>query len=188
MNNPNYKLDAAEDLLMKMMMKGKGERILDKISKFESAGIIKLMVDKGLICGKTNNEIYEMYSFVADKLKLDVLTKDNLMKTLVNFYGFKIINRKINGKKYRVLTNDSEEKFFKEHTVYCLDMLSDIDVYNQPTNKVYKQYQEYCISNNLNALSAGEFSKQVKFYFNCEIINKKIHGKKYRIFINKGSR
>ncbi len=63
----------------------------------------------------------------------------------------------------------------------------EIKVENEPTNKVYKAYQEYCIVNNLIPLSAGEFSKQVKKYYNFIIIDKKIQGKKYRIFVKEGS-
>lgn len=187
MNN-SYAFEAANDLIRMMMMNGKGKTIEDKISKFTSAGIIKLMIDKDLIRGKSNNEVYEMYVFVAEELKVDILTKDNLMKTLVNFYGFKIINKKIKGKKCRILIDRSEENYIREYTEYCLDMLTDEDIENEPTNKVYKKYQEYCIANTLTPLSNGEFSKQVKKHFDFVIVDKKIQGKKYRIFVKKGSR
>ena len=56
---------------------------------------------------------------------------------------------------------------------------------NEPTNKVYREYSEFCRANNFNAMSNIEFSKQVKKRFNFEIVNKTIKGKKYRIFIKK---
>ena len=62
----------------------------------------------------------------------------------------------------------------------------DIRIENEPTNNVYKQYQEYCIASNLTPMSAGEFSKQVKKYYGFTIKDKKIQGKKYRIFMKKG--
>ena len=62
----------------------------------------------------------------------------------------------------------------------------DIRIENEPTNNVYKQYQEYCIASNLTPMSAGEFSKQVKKYYGFAIKDKKIQGKKYRIFMKKG--
>lgn len=67
--------------------------------------------------------------------------------------------------------------FFKE----CQN--EDFIFENEPTNKVYKRYQEYCIANTLTPLSNGEFSKQVKKHFDFAIISKKIQGKKYRIFV-----
>lgn len=71
-------------------------------------------------------------------------------------------------------TNNPILGFFKE----CQD-----EIENEPTNKVYKKYQEYCIANTLTPMSNGEFSKQVKKYFNFAIVDKKIQGKKYRIFV-----
>lgn len=59
----------------------------------------------------------------------------------------------------------------------------DIKIENEPTNNVYKSYQEYCISSNLTPMSTGEFSKQVKKYFGFEIISKRIGKKVFRIFI-----
>lgn len=71
--------------------------------------------------------------------------------------------------------------FFKEA------IREDIKIENEPTNEVYKHYQEYCIRSNLQALSNIEFSKQVKRFFGFEIADKKIQGKKYRIFVAGGT-
>ncbi len=59
------------------------------------------------------------------------------------------------------------------------------EILNEPTNEVYKKYQEYCIRDNLQPLSNIEFSRQVKRHFDIEIGDKKIQGKKYRIFIER---
>ena len=56
---------------------------------------------------------------------------------------------------------------------------------NEPTNSVYRKYHEFCMANNFNPMSNIEFSKQVKRHFGYEIADKKIGGKKYRIFIKK---
>ena len=71
-------------------------------------------------------------------------------------------------------TNNPILGFFKE----C-----EGEIENEPTNKVYKKYQEYCIANTLTPLSNGEFSKQVKKHFDFQIVDKKVQGKKYRIFV-----
>lgn len=52
----------------------------------------------------------------------------------------------------------------------------------QPTKHVYQRYNEFCLSNNYQALSNIEFSKQVKKRYGFKIVNKTISGKKYRIF------
>lgn len=59
------------------------------------------------------------------------------------------------------------------------------EIENEPTKDVYKKYQEYCLANNLQALSNIEFSKQVKRKFDFDIIDKKIDGVKYRLFVRK---
>lgn len=63
--------------------------------------------------------------------------------------------------------------FFKE----------DIKIENEPTNEVYKKYNEFCLSNSLTPMSNIEFSKQVKKHFGFGIKTKSINGKKYRIFM-----
>lgn len=88
----------------------------------------------------------------------------------------------------------SSEKVQKELEDYeesnnpVLGFLKEIDkneIENEPTNKVYQAYQEYCLSNSLQALSNIEFSKQVKRYYDFEIADKKVNGKKYRLFVSK---
>jgi putative DNA primase/helicase len=74
-------------------------------------------------------------------------------------------------------TNNPILGFFKE----CKN--EEVAIENEPTSKVYKKYQEYCIANSLTPLSNGEFSKQVKRHFDFVIISKKIQGKTYRIFV-----
>ena len=58
-------------------------------------------------------------------------------------------------------------------------------VYDETTTKVYQQYYEFCIKNNYTPMSNIEFSKQVRKFFNADIIDKTIKGKKYRIFKEK---
>ena len=59
----------------------------------------------------------------------------------------------------------------------------EFQIENEPTSAVYRRYNEWCLSNSLQPLSNGEFSKQVKRHFGFKIIDKKISGKKYRIFV-----
>lgn len=73
-------------------------------------------------------------------------------------------------------TNNPIELFFKE--------IEEDEILNEPTNKVYTKYNEFCMANGFTAMSKIEFSKQVKRRFGIEIINKTISGKRYRIFVN----
>lgn len=68
--------------------------------------------------------------------------------------------------------------FFRE----CED--EDFRIENEPTNKVYKRYQEYCLANSLQPMSNIEFSKQVNRILKMKVVNKTIQNKKYRIFIS----
>lgn len=74
-------------------------------------------------------------------------------------------------------TNNPILGFFRE----CQN--ENIPIENEATNTVYRRYQEYCIANSLTPMSNGEFSKQVKKHFDFVIIDKRIQGKKYRIFV-----
>lgn len=54
---------------------------------------------------------------------------------------------------------------------------------NEPTNKVYKRYQEYCTSNSLQPMSNIEFSRQVNRNLKLNSTLRRINGKRYRIFV-----
>lgn len=54
------------------------------------------------------------------------------------------------------------------------------------TCDVFKEYEDFCCRNRMEVLQHGEFSKQVKKYFGFVIKDKKINGKKYRIFVKAG--
>ena len=57
------------------------------------------------------------------------------------------------------------------------------NIEGEPTNKIYQRYQEYCIANTMSPMQSGELSKQVKKHFGFIIVDKRIQGKKYRIFM-----
>lgn len=74
-------------------------------------------------------------------------------------------------------TNNPVVSFFKEYT--------DLLIENQTTTSVYNQYLEFCLTNNHQAMSKIEFSKQVKRRFNVDIIPKQVDGKLQKIFVKK---
>lgn len=70
--------------------------------------------------------------------------------------------------------DDSVEVFAEEY----------IDVIFGRTNSdVYNDYINFCNNKNLDITNKITFGKRMKAALGCEIINKKINGKKYRIFI-----
>ncbi len=73
-------------------------------------------------------------------------------------------------------TNNPVLGFFKE--------TEKEEIENEPTSDIYRQYTVYCTENSLQALSKGEFSKQVKKHYNLTIVDKRVNGKKCRVFIS----
>lgn len=72
------------------------------------------------------------------------------------------------------ITNNPVLGFFKEND------LEDIE--NHVTKDVYLRYQKYCYDNGLNAICAGELSKQIKKHYSVTIADKRINGRKARVF------
>ena len=119
-----------------------------------------------------------------------LLKTDEVMEYLINLgiAGLKrvLLNRKFTGStKVQKAMDEYEENnnpiigFFRE----CED--EEFQIENEPTNVVYKRYQEYCLANSLQPMSNIEFSKQVNRILNMRVENKWLNGKKHRIFIKK---
>ena len=117
-----------------------------------------------------------------------LLKTDEVMEYLINLgiVGLKrvLLNRKFTGStKVQKAMDEYEENnnpiigFFRE----CED--EEFQIENEPTNVVYKRYQEYCLANSLQPMSNIEFSKQVNRILNMRVENKWLNGKKHRIFI-----
>lgn len=117
-----------------------------------------------------------------------LLKTDEVMGYLINLgiAGLKrvLLNRKFTGStKVQKAMDEYEENnnpiigFFRE----CED--EEFQIENEPTNVVYKRYQEYCLANSLQPMSNIEFSKQVNRILNMRVENKWLNGKKHRIFI-----
>lgn len=117
-----------------------------------------------------------------------LLKTDEVMEYLINLgiAGLKrvLLNRKFTGStKVQKAMDEYEENnnpiigFFRE----CED--EEFQIENEPTNAVYKRYQEYCLANSLQPMSNIEFSKQVNRILNMRVENKWLNGKKHRIFI-----
>jgi putative DNA primase/helicase len=62
--------------------------------------------------------------------------------------------------------------------------LDEADYLNEPVKNVYQRYTAFCFSNNLQAMSAIEFQKQMKKQFNLVVKTVEIDKKKVRVYRN----
>ncbi|RKD25226.1 putative DNA primase/helicase [Caminicella sporogenes DSM 14501] len=91
--------------------------------------------------------------------------------------------------KNRCFTKSSKvEKELKEYEKTNNPIIGFYEEYekeieNEITGEVYKKYLEYCLNNNLQPFSHIEFSRQINKRFEFKTTDKKINGKKYRIFV-----
>lgn len=113
------------------------------------------------------------------------LRQDECMEYLIQL-GIVGLKRVLSS--YSFTKSDRVEKELHEYEVNNNPILiffeetSVDEIENESTREVYKQYQEFCISNHFQPMSNIEFSKQVKKHFDFIIVDKKINGKKCRIF------
>lgn len=121
--------------------------------------------------------------FIGDKLQTQ-----EAMEYFIQL-GIQALKRVLIDRKFTESEQVQRElEEFEENNNPILGFFKEIDkdeIENEPTNQVYQKYQEYCLANSLQPLSNGEFSKQVKRHFDFIIADKKINGKKYRIFVSK---
>lgn len=121
--------------------------------------------------------------FIGDKLK-----SQEAMEYFIQL-GLKGLKRVLETRQFT-----SSEKIQKELDEYeesnnpVLGFIRECEaeefqIENTATSDVYKRYNEYCIANNLNPMSNIEFSKQINKLMNFRVVDKKINGKKYRIFM-----
>ena len=82
---------------------------------------------------------------------------------------------KENLEEYEVSNNPILE-FFAE--------LDEADYLNEPVKVVYQKYCSFCLSNNLQALSAIEFQKQMKKRYGLVVKNHVMDGRKVRIYVD----
>lgn len=103
--------------------------------------------------------------------------------------GLQGLRRVLENRKFTISHKvEKEIQEYEENNNPVLGFFKEVgqeQIENEPTKNVYKKYQEYCILNSLQPMSNIEFSKQVNKKFNLEVADKKIDGKKYRIFTKK---
>lgn len=118
----------------------------------------------------------------------DMLKSQDAIEYLIQL-GIKALKRVLIDRKFTESEQVQKElEEYEEVNNPILGFFKEVGrdaIENEPTNQAYKSYQEYCLSNSLQPLSNGEFSKQVKKHFDFIIADKKVNGKKYRIFVGR---
>lgn len=117
------------------------------------------------------------------------LREAEAIEHLINV-GIQGLKRVLENRKFTISVKvEKEIQEYEENNNPILGFFKEVgqeQIENEPTKNIYKKYQEYCILNSLQPMSNIEFSKQVIKKFDFEVIDRKIDGKKYRIFVRKG--
>lgn len=115
----------------------------------------------------------------------DGLNSQESMEYLITL-GLKGLKRVLENQEFTTSTMMQKElEEFEETNNPVLGFFRDTDkedIINEATRDVYRQYTTYCNENSLQAMSSGEFSKQVKKFYGVTIVNKRINGKLCKAF------
>ena len=116
------------------------------------------------------------------------LRTNEALEYLINV-GIAGLKRVIKNRRFTICEKVQKQiEEYEEHNNPIILFFKEIEenqIVNEPTKEVYRKYQEFCIVNSFQPMSNIEFSKQTKKRFNLDIVDKKIDGKKYRIFKRK---
>ena len=118
------------------------------------------------------------------------VTTENAMEYLIKI-GLEGLKRVL--KTYMFTENETTKNALREYeennnpVLLFFKELEITDILNKTTRDVFSRYQLFCAENNFTAMSGGEFSKAVRKRYSVEIVNKKLNGKKYRVFEIKGA-
>lgn len=179
-NNMELKntLDCANDLLLRMFLASTNKdgvtyQMLERnIPKFQSAVVIQSMIKRNHIIGHTNQEVYEMYSFLATELNLPLLSMIDLSRTLCKYYGFDVVDKKVNGKKVRMFDlKTSTDVLFEKATGYSYaeyfirNFLVKEKVLGCRNSEIYDQYVKWC-HDDMQPISRSLFSM-----FVCDMLD-----------------
>ena len=103
--------------------------------------------------------------------------------------GLKGLQRVLESKKYTICKQIEDElkDYEKQNNPVLMFFeqcdFDDFNIENEVTDVVYERYKDFCYSENLQALSKVWFSRQVTRTLGLIIKDKKVNGKKYRVFV-----
>lgn len=111
------------------------------------------------------------------------LREQDAIEYLINL-GLEGLKRVLKNRKFTVPDKVKKEILeYEEVNNPILGFFKEVDkIENESTKEIYRKYQEYCILNGLQPISNIEFSRQVVKKFGYEVKDKRIQGKKYKVF------
>lgn len=84
----------------------------------------------------------------------------------------------------RIKRNIEEFEISNNPILEFYEELDEADYINEPVKVVYQRYASFCLGNNLQAMSAIEFQKQMKKQFNLLVKTVEVDGKKTRVYVH----
>jgi putative DNA primase/helicase len=82
----------------------------------------------------------------------------------------------------RIKRNIEEFEISNNPILEFYEELDEADYMNEPVKVVYQRYNSFCLSNNLQAMSAIEFQKQMKKQYNLVVKTIGAEGKRVRVY------
>ena len=82
----------------------------------------------------------------------------------------------------RIMRNIEEFEKSNNPILEFFEELDEAEYMNEPIKMVYQRYNAFCLSNNLQAMSAIEFQKQMKKQYNLVVKTIEISGKRVRVY------
>ena len=82
----------------------------------------------------------------------------------------------------RVMRNIEEFEKSNNPILEFYEELDEADYLNEPIKAVYQRYNSFCLCNNLQAMSAIEFQKQMKKQYNLVVKTIGMEGKRVRVY------
>lgn len=84
----------------------------------------------------------------------------------------------------RIKRNIEEFEISNNPILEFFEELDECDYVYEPVKVVYQRYNSFCLSNNLQAMSAIEFQKQMKKQFGLVVKTVESDGRKCRVYVN----
>ena len=64
-----------------------------------------------------------------------------------------------------------------------LEEVEDYEILNNETKEVFARYDTFCHENGFTKMAMQTFSKMIIRHLNCEIVDRRVNGKKCRLFV-----
>ena len=151
-------MTAAADLLARMMMVNSDPitrpYIKDNLNRFQSAIVFQALIDRDMIAGHTNHEVYDLYSNVAKDMNIDPLGDIDFSRTICKYYGFEVHSEKKGGRTrrvFRLVDTPAQGKaaFHAQlcQVLYVTQVKDKEDFIGKTNSESFEEYQSWCRDN-----------------------------------------